>query len=164
MSDDLGNLLNSTDIDVNAVRDICRKHLDVFENEHRRLELWSLFLLGNVELLGVEKNIEPPDSDCCEQQVLEADIHRTRTDCDSFRLESFRAVVKNLLQRFCIANNIPYKQGMNEVRTYVLLIELALDHSLIPLAMKLYITLPTIQTTDSCTYDLHQPARCRHKC
>lgn len=56
-----------------------------------------------------------PTQPCLEQQVLEADIPRTRSDHEYFKRSTSKTLLKSILQKFCLDYNIQYKQGMNEV-------------------------------------------------
>jgi hypothetical protein len=71
------------------------------------------------ELLGTQ-NIEKIDIPCEEQNVLEADVSRTRGDVDEFRSSEWRCVIRDLLQNFCLSHDVQYKQGLNEVSIYYL--------------------------------------------
>jgi len=100
-----------------------------------RLKIWSLLLLGNhyqQNILNYNINIDDNNNnnnnnfntneyhnhhhqDCKEQQVLDADVPRTRSDIEEFRSTSWRSSLHRILHKFCISHNIQYKQGMNEV-------------------------------------------------
>ena len=99
-----------------------------------RLKIWSLLLLGNhyQHNINMNTNINMDSynndymkgnhqqqqnqyQDCKEQQVLDADVPRTRSDIEEFRSTLWRSSLHSILYKFCISHNIQYKQGMNEV-------------------------------------------------
>jgi hypothetical protein len=62
-----------------------------------------------------KQNVQKIGIPCEEQQVLDADVLRTRADIEIFRTKEWRQVLCDVLQNFCLSHDVPYKQGMNEV-------------------------------------------------
>lgn len=90
-----------------------------------RLKIWTLLLLGkhyqhNININSdnsINQQHHHQYQDCKEQQVLDADVPRTRSDIEEFRSTLWRSSLHSILYKFCISHNIQYKQGMNEVGT-----------------------------------------------
>jgi hypothetical protein len=87
-----------------------------------RLKIWTLLLLGkhyqhNININSYNNINQHQYQDCKEQQVLDADVPRTRSDIEEFRSTLWRSSLHSILYKFCISHNIQYKQGMNEVGT-----------------------------------------------
>ena len=89
-----------------------------------RLKIWTLLLLGkhyqhnlNINSDNSINQQQHQCQDCKEQQVLDADVPRTRSDIEEFRSTLWRSSLHSILYKFCISHNIQYKQGMNEVGT-----------------------------------------------
>ena len=87
-----------------------------------RLKIWTLLLLGkhyqhNININSDNSINQHQYQDCKEQQVLDADVPRTRSDIEEFRSTLWRSSLHSILYKFCISHNIQYKQGMNEVGT-----------------------------------------------
>jgi hypothetical protein len=89
-----------------------------------RLKIWTLLLLGkhyqhnlNINSDNSINQQQHQYQDCKEQQVLDADVPRTRSDIEEFRSTLWRSSLHSILYKFCISHNIQYKQGMNEVGT-----------------------------------------------
>jgi len=89
-----------------------------------RLKIWTLLLLGkhyqhnlNINSDNSINHQQHQYQDCKEQQVLDADVPRTRSDIEEFRSTLWRSSLHSILYKFCISHNIQYKQGMNEVGT-----------------------------------------------
>lgn len=61
------------------------------------------------------RELDKIDIPCEEQQVLDADVHRTRSDVKEFTSQAWRQVLRDILQNFCLSHDVQYKQGMNEV-------------------------------------------------
>ena len=102
---------------VNAlnIRVLCRDNPGLIATTKGiRLKVWSILLLGEV----YENNENVPYDNsitCVESHVLEADVKRTRSDMDDFRSAAYKKCINDILQHFCISNNVQYKQGMNEL-------------------------------------------------
>lgn len=107
--------LAAENVNVLRVRMICRENPGLIATAGLRIKIWTLLLLGSSNHLDLNKEIVHPNDACLEQQVLEADVHRTRADVEEFRSTSWRHEIKSILQSFCLKYNIQYKQGMNEV-------------------------------------------------
>lgn len=80
-----------------------------------RIKIWSLLLLGETSCKSLELVEFGKGQICREQQVLEADVPRTRGDMEEFRTSEYRKVLFDILHSFCLKHDIQYKQGMNEV-------------------------------------------------
>ena len=94
-----------------------------------RLSLWSRLLLGACHADDDSDDSDDSDDDddgrpfgwrvvgtVAEAAVLEADVRRTRQDCDVFRGEGDGSrALRWLLRRFCARRCLPYRQGLSEV-------------------------------------------------
>lgn len=109
--------LSQNPINVLAVRSICCEYPGLIASAGLRLKVWSVLLLG-ADTIEECKKIDVIDSveKCEEQQVLEADVHRTRAEIDLMRTDEMRQTIRVILKKFCLDHEIQYKQGMNEVR------------------------------------------------
>jgi hypothetical protein len=107
--------LAAENINVFRVRMLCRENPGLIATAGLRIKIWTLLLLGSSNHVDLKKEIVHPIETCLEQQVLDADVHRTRADVEEFRSTSWRQEIKSILQSFCLKYNIQYKQGMNEV-------------------------------------------------
>ena len=106
--------LSSDTVNTLKVRELCRDHPGLIATAGLRVRIWSLLLLGNVDIRDTEY-VEAPTEACMEQQVLDADVRRTRGDVEIFRSPEYQALLSTLLQGFCIKHSVQYKQGMNEL-------------------------------------------------
>ena len=98
------------------VRELCRKHMELAQDGDLRLQIWSCLLLGrkyDPSAIVVEDDFLP-NVPCREYQVLLNDVPRTRASMPSFT-EEVKGSVQFLLHKFCVKQNIEYKQGLNEV-------------------------------------------------
>jgi hypothetical protein len=109
------NELAAENVNVLRVRMLCRENPGLIATAGLRIKIWTLLLLGSSSHYDLNKDILSPTESCLEQQVLDADVHRTRADVEEFRSTSWRQEIKSILQSFCLKYNIQYKQGMNEV-------------------------------------------------
>lgn len=96
------------------VRELCRDHPGLIATAGLRVRIWSLLLLGDTDIRDSEQ-APVPETLCAEQQVLEADVRRTRGDVEQFRSDRYQEVLTRILQGFCVKHNVEYKQGMNEI-------------------------------------------------
>lgn len=112
----LNILMEASHLNIHAIRTLCRENPNLIELSGKRLQVWSIFLLGN-EFKESDYQIElyEPSETCGEQHVLEADVHRTRAEIETLRTPETRKLIKIILQKFCLDHEIQYKQGMNEV-------------------------------------------------
>lgn len=109
--------LSSEPINVLRVKILCRENPGLIATAGLRIKIWTLLLLGNAtSTVELNRDIHEPEHDCDEQQVLDADVHRTRADVEEFRSTAWRQAVRTILQKFCVTHGVQYKQGMNEVR------------------------------------------------
>ena len=116
LTNELIEELSSENPNILHIKILCRENPGLIASAGLRSKVWSLLLLGNNNsAISEQPRIEAPVSECDEQQVLEADVHRTRAEVENFRSQSWREALKNILQRFCLVHGIQYKQGMNEV-------------------------------------------------
>ena len=117
---ELINELSSDTVKTLRVRSLCRDNPGLIASAGLRLKTWSILLLGNNHMIDQNDNIEDMTgaSQCLEEHVLDADVHRTRAEIKEFRTESWRSVVHNILKNFCLLHSIQYKQGMNEVNVF----------------------------------------------
>jgi len=97
------------------IRELCREHPSLLSVSNLRFEVWVLFLLGPGVPTANQDSVPIADRECREQNVLEADVRRTRGDIDMFRTQEWSGCLTNLLQQFCLSHDIQYKQGMNEI-------------------------------------------------
>lgn len=114
--------LSSENVNILRVKILCKENPGLIATAGLRIKIWTLLLLGNTSSIDLNKDVTVPDEDCGEQQVLEADVPRTRSDVEEFRTTSWRASLKAILQRFCVSHSIQYKQGMNEVKYFEFLV------------------------------------------
>ena len=88
------------------------------------MRIWTLLLLGEFGANDDYAELEEPRDICQEQQVLDADVKRTRADLEIFRYKSYKLIslinhlpfkfrsatwrkaIKNILQSFCIAHDV----------------------------------------------------------
>jgi hypothetical protein len=107
--------LSQSPVNALNIRVLCRDNPGLIATTKGiRLKVWSILLLGE----AYENNENVPydnSSTCVESQVLEADVKRTRSDMDEFRSAAYKKCINDILQYFCISNNVQYKQGMNEL-------------------------------------------------
>ena len=87
------------------VRELCRDHPGLIATAGLRVRIWTLLLLGDVNITDNE-SIVPADIPCMEQHVLEADVRRTRGDIESFRSKDWLLVVTQVLQKFCVKHGV----------------------------------------------------------
>lgn len=114
--------LSNEPVNILRVKILCRENPGLIASAGLRSKIWTLILLGSASAADLSKDIIASDKDCEEQQVLDADVHRTRADVEEFRSTAWRSAVRNILQKFCVSHKIQYKQGMNEVcvvRVYI---------------------------------------------
>ena len=107
--------LSADPINILRVKVLCRENPGLIASSGLRVKTWTLLLLGSTTSTDLNKDIELPETECEEQQVLDADVPRTRSDVEEFRTTAWRTSVRNILQKFCLAHSVQYKQGMNEV-------------------------------------------------
>lgn len=107
--------LSSENVNILKVKILCKEYPGLIASAGLRIKIWTLLLLGNTASVNLDRNIDDPEEECDEQQVLDADVPRTRSDIEEFRSAAWRTSVKNILQKFCITHGVQYKQGMNEV-------------------------------------------------
>ena len=70
------------------VRELCRESPNLISESGKRLEVWIRLLLGNSSSSIVSKDApvgNSGQSQCLEQNVLEADVRRTRSEIEIFR-------------------------------------------------------------------------------
>lgn len=116
LKEELLELLAAEHINVLRVKLLCREYPWLISSAGLRVKVWTLFLLGiSPDEESRKRQMPLPATDCMEQQVLMADVIRTRGDIDSFRTEEWRDTLRSMLQYFCVVHKIQYKQGMNEV-------------------------------------------------
>lgn len=106
--------LSSDTVNTLKVRELCRDHPGLIATAGLRVRIWSLLLLGDVDIRDSECAPSPQQA-CMEQQVLEADVRRTRGDVEVFRSKGHQEVLVGILQGFCVKHDVEYKQGMNEI-------------------------------------------------
>jgi hypothetical protein len=107
--------LSTEPINILRVKILCRENPGLIATAGLRIKIWTLLLLGSTVSTDLNKDVALPEKDCEEQQVLDADVHRTRADVEEFRSTAWRQAVRHILQRFCLSHSVQYKQGMNEV-------------------------------------------------
>lgn len=107
--------LSSESVNILRVKILCKENPGLIATAGLRIKIWTLLLLGNTSSIDLDKDVTMPEVDCEEQQVLDADVPRTRSDVEEFRTSSWRLSLKTILQKFCVSHGIQYKQGMNEV-------------------------------------------------
>lgn len=104
------------------VRELCRANPALLRVESSdepqkslRLRVWACLLLGR-QLDGDEEEEDDfvPNVPCREFQVLLNDVPRTRAVLFG-KNEDAKDAMQYMLHKFCIKNNIEYKQGLNEV-------------------------------------------------
>jgi hypothetical protein len=115
---DLIEELSSENVNILRVKILCRENPGLIASAGLRIKIWTLILLGNTSGFNLNKDIPEAEADCEEQQVLDADVPRTRSDVEDFRSTAWRHAVKVILQKFCVSHGVQYKQGMNEVRVF----------------------------------------------
>jgi hypothetical protein len=106
--------LSSDTVNTLKVRELCRDNPGLIATSSLRVRIWSLLLLGDVAIRDSERAPQA-DGPCMEQQVLDADVRRTRGDMQTFRSADYQALLLAILQGFCCKHNVQYKQGMNEL-------------------------------------------------
>lgn len=106
--------LSADTVNTLKVRELCRDHPGLIATAGLRVRIWSLLLLGDTDIRDNEK-VDAPDAACMEQQVLNADVRRTRGDMEHFRSKAYQDVLTIVLQSFCVKHDVEYKQGMNEI-------------------------------------------------
>ncbi len=108
--------LASVSPNINKIRRICRDNPGLIAATGLRLRIWALLLLGT-DLKVVEEEVWLPNENmtCSEQQVLDADLKRTRAEIDGFRTSEWQLLLSSIMKNFCIDHGVDYKQGMNEV-------------------------------------------------
>lgn len=138
--------LSSDNVNILHIKILCSNNPGLISSiSNLRIKIWTLLLLGNngnyvdmnlnqdisiplnldIDSCKISENYNELNSkriqrpDCKEQQVLEADIPRTRSDIEEFRSNSYRTSIGTILHHFCITHNVQYKQGMNEVSKLV---------------------------------------------
>jgi len=112
------------------IRELCRQDPEALSGDttnELRVHVWTALLLGcSVETMTkLDKAVDathtaqdkqdPQLPPCREQHVLENDVLRTRADMPVFRTGEATTLMRRLLQRFCLQQNVEYKQGMNEI-------------------------------------------------
>jgi hypothetical protein len=100
------------------VRELCRESPNLISESGKRLEVWIRLLLGNSSSSIVSKDApvgNSGQSQCLEQNVLEADVRRTRSEIEIFRSLMWRDKLKEMMLDFCVTTQTQYKQGMNEI-------------------------------------------------
>lgn len=104
-------------VNICKVRELCKSNAGLVAASGLRQKIWSLLLLGECQRENAMSDdvYNSPASPCREQQVLEADVPRTRGDIEEFRSKLWRKNMTDILQSFCIKHNVQYKQGMNEI-------------------------------------------------
>lgn len=108
--------LAAVPVNVLRVKTICLQNPGIIANSGGlRVRIWSLLLLGNEGGEGNKEELGTPETRCGEQQVLDADVRRTRADMEEFRRPAWRKSLSDVLQTFCLMHHIAYKQGMNEI-------------------------------------------------
>jgi hypothetical protein len=126
-------------INICKIRELCKENPGLIAASGLRHKIWSLLLLGEFQRESIDVNelqLESPTELCREQQVLEADVPRTRGDVEEFRSKLWRKNMTDILQSFCVNHNIQYKQGMNEILAIIVFayfserinVEHSLDH------------------------------------
>lgn len=117
------------------IRALCRDHPGLIASAGLRLKIWSILVLGSSKQDDFDQDVIGPTVSCGEQQVLDADVHRTRAELEQFRSPTWRHTVKVILQKLCVDHDIQYKQGMNEVLAPFLLLNPPPDNQLITYAL-----------------------------
>lgn len=107
--------LSKEPVNILRVKILCRENPGLIASAGLRIKIWTLLLLGSASANDLNKDIGATEKDCDEQQVLDADVHRTRADVEDFRTTAWRLAVRNILKKFCLSHSVQYKQGMNEV-------------------------------------------------
>ena len=99
------------------VRRICKENPGLIDSSGLRCSVWCLLLLGTSDTSIVEGDVFNPNEDqsCMEQQVLDADLKRTRAELENFRTEIWQNRLRCTMQHFCVTHGVQYKQGMNEI-------------------------------------------------
>ncbi len=103
--------LSRDTVNVLRVRELCRDNPGLIATAGLRVRIWTLLLLGSDCDIRHSERVDAPNEPCMEQQVLEADVKRTRGDVESFRSEIFQSNIKDILQGFCVKHGVQYKQG-----------------------------------------------------
>lgn len=102
------------------VRSLCKEHPGLIAATSLRLRIWSILLIGKADVSSSSSGSDTNDPSaiigetrppCQEQQVLEADVRRTRADIEEFRTAQYRKFITEILQGFCLKHDIQYKQG-----------------------------------------------------
>jgi hypothetical protein len=115
---ELIEVLSKEPVNILRVKILCGENPGLIASAGLRIRIWTLLLLGSTSSTELNKDISSAEKVCDEQQVLDADVHRTRADVEEFRSSAWRATIRNILQKFCFNHGIQYKQGMNEVQNY----------------------------------------------
>lgn len=63
------------------VRELCRDHPGLIATAGLRVRIWSLLLLGNIQI-NENESLQTPSTECMEFHVLEADVKRTRGEIE----------------------------------------------------------------------------------
>jgi hypothetical protein len=82
---------------------------------HTSVHRFSALLLGTDSFVASPNQLPSPTIDCLEKVVLQADVHRTRSDVEECRSPQWQEQLSVVLQTFCLNRSVSYKQGMNEV-------------------------------------------------
>jgi hypothetical protein len=112
---ELIEVLSREPVNILRVKLLCRENPGLIATAGLRIKIWTLLLLGNTSQDDLNTDVENATINCEEQQVLDADVPRTRADVEGFRSTAWRKSVGVILQKFCVSHSIQYKQGMNEV-------------------------------------------------
>lgn len=87
---------------------MCRENPGLIASAGIRLRIWSMLLLGPNEQLseaGTE-SLPEPEQPCEEQQVLAADVPRTRAYVQLFQTKEAQKALTTILQTFCLKHNV----------------------------------------------------------
>lgn len=108
--------LNEKHINQLFIRQLFREKYDILplDNHEIRIKLYSLMLLGS-DYEVENRTFYPSQINCEEHHVLLADAKRTRQDIEEFQYADYQYQLTNVLNTFCVSNNICYKQGMNDI-------------------------------------------------
>ena len=90
--EDLVEEISNASPNINRIRQLCRSTPNLVETTGLRSRIWCLLLLGTDRDMVEQEPWEPSVQTCLEQQVLDADLNRTRAEVPSFRSESWRKV------------------------------------------------------------------------
>ena len=100
---------------VTKIRRLCRESPGLIAETGLRCRIWCFLLLGTDRDTVDAEPWEPTPEACKEQQVLHADLTRTRAEVPPFRTDLYRNMLHDIMRHFCVTHGVEYKQGMNEI-------------------------------------------------